>query len=226
MTALRKPAEIYSVGDSGAEQRLVLYGIEWEQYEQMLELLNRHPGTRLTYCEGALEIMVVSFEHEKLCDYINGIIQAISNEWRKDFVSGRSTAFKLKKHERGFEPDGCYYFTNVVQMRAKKRIDLAHDPVPDLAIEVDISSPSVSRFPIFARLGVTEVWRYHDGQIEFFLLRDSTYVRRKTSKFLPRVSSQVVTQLVAECETLPAYVWQDKAREYARGLQSVKSRSR
>ena len=78
----------------------------------------------------------------------------------------------LKKHERGFEPDGCYYFTNVERMRAKKRIDLTKDPVPDLAIEVDISSPSISRFPIFARLGVQEVWRYHKGRVAIYEVMD------------------------------------------------------
>lgn len=223
MSALSKTIENFP---EGAEQRIVLYGIEWEEYEQMLEMLRRHPGTRLTYCEGALEIMTVSFEHEKFCDYINSIVQTIAHEWRKDFVGGRSTTFKLKKHERGFEPDGCYYFTNVARMRAKKRIDLTKDPVPDLAIEVDISSPSISRFPIFARLGVSEVWRYHKGQVEFFLLRDSTYVRRKTSKFLPRVSSQAVTRLLAECETSRAYEWQDKAREYARTLRPAAGSAR
>jgi Uma2 family endonuclease len=219
MSALRKPIEAV---DDGAEERIVLYGVAWEEYERMLEILIRHPGTRLTYCEGALEIMVVSFEHEKVSGYINSIIHAIANEWRKDFVEGRSTTFKLKKRERGFEPDGCYYFTNVKQMRAKTRIDLTKDKAPDLAVEVDISNPSISRFPIFARLGVTEVWRYHKGQVEFFVLRDSTYVRRKTSKFLPRVNSQVVTKLVAECDNSPAYTCQEKAREYARELRPAK----
>ena len=60
MSALRKPVEAV---DDGAEERIVLYGVEWDEYEQMLEIMRRHPGTRLTYCEGALEIMVVSFAH-------------------------------------------------------------------------------------------------------------------------------------------------------------------
>lgn len=221
MSALPKTIEDF---DDGAEQRIVLYGVEWEEYEQMLELMMRHPGTRLTYSEGALEIMVVSFEHEKISEYINSIVQGIAEEWRKDFVPGRSTTFKLKKRERGFEPDGCYYFTNVAVMRAKTRIDLTKDPVPDLAIEVDISNPSISRFPIFARLGVAEVWRYHKGQMEFYQLRDSTYIRRKTSKFLPRVTSQAVTELVAQCETLPIFQWRENAREYARQLRPGRPR--
>lgn len=221
MSALRKIETVYS---EGAEQRIVLHGIEWDEYERMLEIMRRHPGTRLTYCEGAMEIMTVSFEHEKFTDYINCIIQGIAFEWKKDFVGGRSTTFKLKKHERGFEPDGCYYFTNASQMRQKKKIDLSVDPVPDLAIEVDITHPSISRFPIFARLGVPEVWRYHEGQIEFFVLKDSTYVRRKTSKFLPRVSSEAVTRLIAECDRSPSYDWLEKAREYARTLRPAKSK--
>ena len=48
-------------------------------------------------------------------------------------------------------------------MRGKKELDLAVDPPPDLAIEVDISRSSLNKLSIYADIGVPEVWLY-DGQ--------------------------------------------------------------
>jgi hypothetical protein len=39
MSALRKPVEAV---DGGAEERIVLYGVAWEEYERMLEIMIRH----------------------------------------------------------------------------------------------------------------------------------------------------------------------------------------
>jgi len=38
-------------------------------------------------------------------------------------------------------------------------MDLAVDPPPDLVIEIDIPSPSFSKLPIYADMGVPDVWR-------------------------------------------------------------------
>lgn len=212
MTALRKLTEAEV---DGAEERLVFHDITWDGYEKMLEAFERHPGVRLTYCEGTLEIMVVSFEHEKIASYINSIIETVAVEWETDYLPAGSTTFKLKPKERGFEPDGCFYFTHIRQLARKTRINLLKDPAPDLAVEVDISSPSVSRFPIFARLGVKEVWRYHQGKVDFYHLRGETYVRRETSRLLPGISSEAVTRLVEARNGMTAPAWQKKVRELA-----------
>ena len=42
-------------------------------------------------------------------------------------------------------------------------IDLTLDPPPDLAIEIDMTSPSIPRLPIYCALGIPEVWRF-DGE--------------------------------------------------------------
>jgi Uma2 family endonuclease len=219
MTALRKLIE---VEPEGAEERLVVYNITWDGYEKMLEAFKRHPGVRLTYCEGTLEIMVVSFGHEKLAAVINDLIRLTAYEWEKDFIDAGSTTFKLKPKERGFEPDGCFYFTHIRQLARKTKINLLKDPAPDLAVEVDISSPSVSRFPIFARLGVKEVWRYHQGRVDFYYLRGATYIRRDSSKLLPGITAEAVTELVQARAGMTAPAWQKRVRELARQVRTGK----
>ena len=46
-------------------------------------------------------------------------------------------------------------------MGGKKNIDLdAGDSPPDLVVEVDLTNPSLSKLPIYAHLGVAEVWLF------------------------------------------------------------------
>jgi Uma2 family endonuclease len=52
------------------EQRLVLRGINWEGYLQILDALPESRGARLTYDNGVLEITVPLEEHEFSSDNI------------------------------------------------------------------------------------------------------------------------------------------------------------
>jgi Uma2 family endonuclease len=105
MSTLRKSA-LQEV--DGAEERMVFYNITWEGYENMLETFKRHPGVRLTYNEGTLEVVVVSFEHERIASYLRLMIEIIASEFSKDYLPAGSTTFKVRPEERGFEPDSCF----------------------------------------------------------------------------------------------------------------------
>ena len=43
------------------------------------------------------------------------------------------------------------------RVRGKSRLDLSMDPPPNLVIEIDITSSSIEKLPIYALLGVPEV---------------------------------------------------------------------
>lgn len=93
----------------------------------------------------------------------------------------------------GAEPDNCFYIQNLAAIRGKLDIDLASDPPPDLVLEIDITSKSLNRLPIYARLGVPEVWRYDQKQLRLYQLVNGTYVETQNSlafnefpvKFIP-----------------------------------------
>src|SRR5215510_6549760 len=59
------------------------------------------------------------------------------------------------------------------------------DPPPDLIIEVDVTSWSVDRFPIFAAFGAREVWRYDGTRVNIFRLDGGGYVEAESSGILP-----------------------------------------
>jgi Uma2 family endonuclease len=57
------------------------------------------------------------------------------------------------------EPDACYYFHPAVLPR-KPEINLPTDPIPDLLVEVALTKSNLEKLPIYASLGIPEVWRY------------------------------------------------------------------
>jgi Uma2 family endonuclease len=91
---------------------------------------------------------------------------------------------------------------NVERVRDREQIDLTVDPPPDLVIAIDIHSSSLDRFPIFASIGVPEVWRYDGTRVAIYLLRDGAYQEQGTSQAFPGLTGQVVIQFIEESKTL------------------------
>ena len=83
-------------------------------------------------------------------------------------------------------------------MRDKKVIDLAVDPPPDLAIEVEVSRRLGERQSIYLELGVPEVWRYTNGTIVVLLKREGgDYQPADRSPTFPQLSPQELAGFVA-----------------------------
>ncbi|NEQ28578.1 MAG: Uma2 family endonuclease, partial [Microcoleus sp. SIO2G3] len=77
------------------EQRVLLHGVSWQQYESLLDVLrDSFPTLRLSYLEGTLEIMTNSSEHEDLKKMIGMLVEAYFQETRTRFHAGGSTTFR------------------------------------------------------------------------------------------------------------------------------------
>lgn len=161
------------------EQRLVLEGVSWQQYETMLATLgDNFPNLRLSYLEGTLEIMTTSPEHEELKKVIGMLLEAYFQETRTRFHALGSATFRKAMKLRGLEPDECYC------LEQKKEF-------PDLAIEVVITSGIVSKLDIYQGLGVAEVWQWQDGSFIIHHLRPTGYEQMTSSELLPSLDIQL-----------------------------------
>lgn len=201
---------------SPPEQRVILHNISWETYQRLLTEHGESVGTRFTYDRGALEIMIVSLRHERLNRLIADLFTIIADESKLDFVTAGSTTFRRQDLERGFEPDSCFYIEHADRIRDQDEIDLSRDPPPDFIIEVDVTSPSVPRFPIFAAVGVPEVWRCDGAQVRILRLTSGSYVEATESVALPRVTSDVLTRFMQASEQQQRTVWLRDVRAWAR----------
>src|SRR6266704_128399 len=133
---------------------LTLQSIDWDEYEELLRELDERPGVRLTYDHGRLEIMTLSPEHELLAGLFPALILVLAEECGLNYLSYKSTTLRKRKKSRGAEADDCFYFRDFKRIADKKTLDLSVDPPPGLVIEIDISSGSISKFPIYAAVGV------------------------------------------------------------------------
>ena len=195
-----------TVLSSSADQRVVLHDIDWETYESILEAHRDRSVPRFTYDRGRLEIMSPSPEHEQLKDIAAQLVNVVAEEMVLDLQGLGSTTFRREDLERGFEPDACFYIQNAARIRGKTELDLRTDPPPDLVIEID-TSPSINKFPIFAQLGVPEVWRYNGKRWIILVLEGGEYVEREESVALPGLTGSVITRFVEEGRTLRRPEW-------------------
>jgi Uma2 family endonuclease len=199
-----------------ATQKVILHDTSWETYERLLAEHGESTGTRFTYDRGTLEIMSPSLKHERLNDVIADSFKAVADEMGVDFVGAGSTTFRREDLDRGFEPDSCFYIANADRVRDQDEIDLDRDPPPDLVIEVDITSPSLPRFPIFAAVGVPEVWRYDGARLRIFRLAGDGYGPAEESAALRGVPGDVLSAFVEASKGTKRAAWLRGVREWAR----------
>lgn len=200
---------------------VTLPGISWETYESLLTDLSDRSVPHLTYDRGTLTIMSPTAEHEGYNRAIARLVEVLAEEFGIEVRDLGSTTFRRKEVNRGFEPDTCFYIQNERVVRGKMRLDLSVDPPPDLIIEIDITSPSLDRFPIFAQFGVPEVWRFDGERLEIFRLSGAAYERSEKSEALPFVDPDALAAFVSESFTLGRLEWLRKVREWARGRKGA-----
>ncbi len=207
------------------EQRVLLPNASWETYERLLAEREERRSPRFFYDRGVLEILSPSAEHDGISRVIAALVELLAEEADKDVFNAGSTTFKREDLSRGFEPDECFYFgdragrvRDIVADRGNLDLD-SGDPEPDLVVEVDITSPSLEKLPIYSRLGIPEVWRYEGERLVVFLLDEASYVAAPESAILPGATGDALSRLVAEGLTLDRRVWRRRVREAARGLR-------
>ncbi len=201
------------------EQRVIL-NASWETYERLLAEHVDSPGTRFAYDRGLLEIMVVYIGHENPNRTLALLAEIVAEATNRDFVASGSVTCKRKDLEKGFEPDSSFYLDeHAAQVRGKEELDLMVDPSPDLVIEVDITRSSLPRQPIFAAVGVPEVWRYDGERVTFYRLVEGRYVETERSIALPPLASKQAGIFLEESRREKAPAWLRRVREWVSAQQ-------
>jgi Uma2 family endonuclease len=180
-------------------QTLRLREVTWEEFETLLDELGDHRGARIAYEHGVLEITTPLAGHEYDKEIIGNLVKALLEELHVEFRSLGSTTFK-KPTEYGLEPDQCFYIQHEAAIRGKARIDLALDPPPDLALEVDLTSRTYPT--LYAALRVPELWRFAHGQLHIYVLQRDEYISVEESAIFPGWPlCTVIPQYLAESKT-------------------------
>ncbi|WP_017302308.1 Uma2 family endonuclease [Nodosilinea nodulosa] len=180
------------------EQRLVLEGITWQQYDALVALfMNQFPALRMTYLEGTLELMTTSPEHERLKKIIARLIEAFAEELDLDLNGFGSATFRKEAAARGLEPDECYCLGALYE-------------VPDIALEIVLTSGGIDKLKVYQGLGVKEVWFWENQRLSIYGLTavGEDYEALQMSQLLPQLDFALLASYVdstSQTQAVKAY---------------------
>ncbi|WP_072143627.1 Uma2 family endonuclease, partial [Pseudanabaena sp. 'Roaring Creek'] len=204
-TTLSKPIPSSSIAEQIrpiAEDRVILHNVSWHTFENLLADVGDRRNALFHYLNGTLEIMSPLSLHEGSNRFIDDLIRAFSDELEVDLRKLGSLLMKIPELKLGAEPDSCYYIQNEPIIRDKEVIVVGQDPPPDLVLEVDITNPSDRRLPIYALLGVPEVWRYDSYSLDFLALENGEYKPIEKSLAFPDLPAAIIVEYVQQRLTL------------------------
>ncbi len=141
-------------------QQFVLDGVSYDQFVALTDAFGDRSGLRVSYDGDRFEIMSPSRRHERQKKIIGRLIEQMTLELDIPMESGGQTTFRSQLVKRGLEPDECYWIQHAADILGVDDWIAGEHPPPDLAVEVDVSTSSVDRQDIYAKLGVPELWRF------------------------------------------------------------------
>jgi Uma2 family endonuclease len=183
-----------------AGHQVLLKNIDWQTFESICdELAKAGKNLRFSYSKQWMELMSPLAVHEDDKGIISDLVKVLLEGLDIEFRALGSMTLKNKKVEKAVEPDECFYIQHEAIIRGKERIDLAIDPAPDLAIEIDITNRT--HLDNYEVLGIPELWRFDGKTLEILVLIDGCYkIAEKSRQF----SAFPIRQLI------PAYLAKSK----------------
>jgi Uma2 family endonuclease len=179
------------IGQGADEDRhFTLYGVSWQQYETLRDTFENYAGLRLTYLEGTLEFFMPSRKHESLKTLLARLLELYALETNTRIYGFGSETYRKQATERGLEPDECYCVGVVKEL-------------PDIAIEINLTSGSIDKLEVYKGLGIPEVWIWQDSQLLLYHLQPkpdgAEYQIIPKSEFLPHLD----LDLLVRCANIP-----------------------
>jgi Uma2 family endonuclease len=203
------------IAHAAINQKVILQGVSWEFYEQILAQYADSNALHFAYDNGTLEVEAPLSKHEAPSKILSDLVTIICGELGIDARNFGSTTFRKRAKTKGCEPDTCFYVQNEPQICGVLDIDLKHDPPPDLVIEVDVTSPSLNKLPIYAAMGVPEVWLYQGVRVVFYRLAGDGYEEISHSLALPMLDSETATEFLRAGLAESPSAWFRRVREWA-----------
>ncbi|WNZ27619.1 Uma2 family endonuclease [Leptolyngbya sp. NK1-12] len=174
--------------DKTHDQLITLPGT-WEGFKLVQQGLQDSPGARLAFYDGVIEILMPGELHEVFAHIIGYLITTFLTEKGIPFVPTRQ-----KDQER----EGLAF------VQADESYCLGRSkPIPDLSIEVVLTSGGISKLTRYQALGVPEVWFWQDGTFALYHLGADGYQRIEQSQLpgLETLDIELLRRCVLVAET-------------------------
>ncbi|HBE16950.1 MAG TPA: Uma2 family endonuclease [Cyanobacteria bacterium UBA11149] len=181
------------------EKRVVIRGLSWAGYLQILDALPQSRGSRLTYDDGVLEIPMPLEDREFYRCLIECFIRTLIELMGMRIKTIGSTTIKYPQLKKGAEPDNAYYIKNHPLVKGRN-VDFTKDPPPDLVVEVNITHTDIDKHQFYGTLGVSEFWRFNGKIWRIYQLQENLYVEVETSPTFPTVPKERLYSFLEEAK--------------------------
>lgn len=176
--------------------------VTWDEYLRILaELEALRPGIRVDFIDGRLYARSPLSSPERYARALDDIAQpfadALGLDWEGAWL--RHAEIPWRGPRRGTRRDSLH--PPRVRNPGKEIVDLAVDPPPDLVTEVDLTSNSLTKFPVYASFGIPEIWRFDGVTVEIWRLTAGEYIVQPASLAFPNVTPALLTEILAVART-------------------------
>jgi len=155
------------------EEKLVtLHGMTWEQFKAIEAQLEHNRSVRLSYLAGVMEIMSpISAEHEYVKSTLSLLLETYLRHKGIRFYKLGGFTLESSGYASG-TPDESYSFGN-------------RQEIPDLVIEIIVTSGTINRLELYKPQRVPEVWFWKSNQLRVFHFKEGEYQEVSRSEFFP-----------------------------------------
>lgn len=180
------------------DEPLWIEGLGWSGYETLLAMRGEQRRPRMTFFEGAVELMALSKKHERVRFVWGRLLEIYMLELGVSFSGYGQTTYKAPHASAAFEADECYLLGE------------PRDDRPDLVLEVVCTSGGRRKLDVFRAFGVPEVWIWQAGALQAYALREGHYQPTAESVLLPELDLALLAGFIerteaADSDTLRAF---------------------
>jgi Uma2 family endonuclease len=132
-----------------------------------------------------------SRRHESIKKRIATLLEVYFEERNIEYFPLGSTTLRLQEQRGGGEPDESYCI-------------ITEKEIPDLVIEVILTSGGVNKLEIYQQLNVPEVWFWQNNQLLIYSLQNQQYQKIDQSLLLPELDLELLQELILYPQQLAA----------------------
>ncbi|PSN14696.1 hypothetical protein C7293_10550 [filamentous cyanobacterium CCT1] len=184
---------------------LLFEGLTWREFKAVEQLLD-HPGYRLSFLDGVLEIRRRPGEpHKTVKKRIAALLELYLLMAGFDFTPTGSMTLESEGGAVKREADESY------------KLAPGRDR-PDLAIEVVFSTGGINKLETYRRLRIKEIWFWEDGVLEVYHLRGANDSLRYEKVATSEEVSGIDLALLLRCINMTNHV--EAVKTFQRSLLS------
>lgn len=177
--------------DRSTDEPLLFPDLTWEQFKLMENWLDV-PGVRLSFLNGTLEIRrMPGKKHETVKQRLSTLLDAFLEFEDIDHTPTGSMTLENELENVRREADLSYELAGNSNTRSLN--------IPDLAIEIVVTSGGLNKLTAYQQLQIPEVWFWQNDQISLHFLRDdrSGYDAISQSRVLPTLDLDLLHECLA-----------------------------